>query len=152
MKGQRGWMHFFASLVVVTASIVWVDAPAHAYPTRDFNVYGWDAYYNRGNTNGSITWYNRTARIEGAVSTGAWIEDWLDHTTAYFEAYAGATKIDSTTWTAGKRTPEPIIHFTFTIGDTDLVGGINRIKITVCDFSYDGSRECGDPVNYSRPT
>ena len=59
------------------------------------------------------------------------------------EAFAGATKIDtqSGSVTDGERS------YNFTIGDPDLVGGINRIRITVCTPS---PTNCGAPLNVWR--
>lgn len=34
------------------------------------------------------------------------------------------------------------------IGDTDLVGGIDRIKITACEVHTETRRDCSAPVNY----
>lgn len=41
--------------------------------------------------------------------------------------------------------------FNFTIGDTDLVGGIDRIKITVCTLDDGVPAHCSAPVNYMKP-
>ncbi|MFJ8113166.1 hypothetical protein [Streptomyces sp. NPDC096132] len=78
---------------------------------------------------GTITWYNRTAGMQG------YVQDFLygHSTTAVFEAFAGSVKIDSETRTANNESDLGYFrHFDFTIGDTDLVGGIDRVKITVC--------------------
>lgn len=99
-----------------------------------------------GSTYGDITWYNRTANIQGTVA---------DHssgsTTAYFEAYAGSTKIDSQTRTANDDSDlGEWRDYNFTIGDSDLVGGIDRIKITVCRHYSSGVDVCSSPENYSK--
>ncbi|WP_416974603.1 hypothetical protein [Streptomyces sp. 4F14] len=125
-----------------------VAAPASAadYPTDSFFVSKTDGSTTNSYTSGTITWYNRTAGITGAVvdlQAGA-------YTVAYFEAFAGATKIDSQTRSAndesdlGQRRT-----FTFTIGDSDLVGGIDRVKVTVCTH-YPSATFCSAPENYSR--
>ena len=49
-------------------------------------------------TYGTITWYNRTAGVTGQVIDGTTNPD--DYTVAIFEAFAGATKIDSESRTA----------------------------------------------------
>lgn len=99
-----------------------------------------------GYTYGDITWHNRTATVDGFVRD----DQGPGSTTAVFEAFAGATKIDSTTRTANADSSlgSPREYY-FTIGDTDLVGGIDRIKITVCRNLAAGV-DCGLPVNYSR--
>jgi hypothetical protein len=90
---------------------------------------------------GEIIWGNRTAQIDGGVADAG-----AGSTTARFVAYAGKTLVESTTRTADDSgTPNPAL-FKFTIGNPNLVGGINRIQITACK----GTR-CGTPENYSRP-
>ncbi|HEY8987332.1 MAG TPA: hypothetical protein VIU15_48200, partial [Streptomyces sp.] len=97
-------------------------------------------------TYGTITWYNRTANVTGTVA---------DHqnnayTVAYFEAFAGSTKIDSQTRSANNESDlGEYRSFSFTIGDPDLVGGIDRIKVTVCTH-YASDRFCTAPENYSK--
>ena len=99
-----------------------------------------------GDTGGSITWFNRTAGVTGDVTdVGA------GSTTAIFEAYAGDRKIDTQTRTANDESSLGSPRgFNFTIGDTNLVGGINRIKITVCFNFGTPIQRCGTPKNYSR--
>ncbi|BCL14888.1 hypothetical protein [Micromonospora sagamiensis] len=96
-----------------------------------------------GSTEGTIVWYNRTAGITGGVSDSG-----PGSTTAIFEAFAGSTKIESQTRTADDETSLGAYRgFNFTIGDSDLVGGIDRIKITVC-FNYpDGPLDCSPNYN-----
>ncbi|NNN36654.1 hypothetical protein HLK59_41145 [Streptomyces sp. S3(2020)] len=98
-------------------------------------------------TGGSITWYNRTANVQGTVVDTA---NNIGHVTAYFEAYAGSTKIESVTRTANAESDLGSPRdFNFTIGDTDLVGGIDRIKVTLC--RWDGaSKDCAGAENYSK--
>jgi hypothetical protein len=97
---------------------------------------GCDAY-----TLGWITWSNRSANITGTVvnnrSSG--------YVTAVFEAYAGATKIDSDTRTvySGSR------DFPITLGDPDRVGGFDRTKVTVCWNTAD-AKVCSAPQNHWR--
>ena len=79
-------------------------------------------------TTGTITWLNRTATLSGWVNHPAGVDY---STTAIFDAFAGATKIDTETRTL--RTPDPSHPFSFTIGDPNLHGGIDRIRVTVCD-------------------
>ncbi|MFM9615533.1 hypothetical protein [Streptomyces sp. V2] len=131
-------------LLAVCGAVGLANAPASAadYPTDHF-VVGNDS----GRTYGDITWYNRTANITGTVA---------DHTsggytTAYFEAFAGSTKIDSVTRSANDESDLGEWRgFNFTIGDTDLTGGIDRIKVTVCRHYSSGSDVCSAPENYSK--
>jgi hypothetical protein len=121
-------------------------APAQAaYPTDDFFLCITDTC--AGSTEGTITWYNRTANVLGDVYD---FEDSYG-TTAIFEAFAGSVKVDSTTRTANEDTELGWRrHFNFTIGDPDRVGGIDRIKITLCR-DYGGAHQaCSSPENYSR--
>ncbi|BCJ41255.1 hypothetical protein GCM10010168_44470 [Actinoplanes ianthinogenes] len=96
----------------------------------------------------TITWYNRTAGIDGCVYdnfAGA------DFTGVVFEAYAGSTKIDSTTRSANDTVDDFGIRcFGFTIGDPDLVGGIDRIKVTVRRGFASGGYANGAWKNYQK--
>ncbi|GKQ34693.1 hypothetical protein [Streptomyces sp. A012304] len=104
-------------------------------------------FNNIGYTNGTITWYNRTAMVRGTVIDEV---DFYGSAVAYFEAYAGSTKIESTTRTADYYGALGAVRdFNFTIGDTDLVGGIDRIKITVCQ-EVGTFKSCSSPENYSK--
>ncbi|MEU0789715.1 hypothetical protein ABZ342_06585 [Amycolatopsis sp. NPDC005961] len=92
-----------------------------------------------GQAIGGVIWGNRTSTVQGTVA------DYLARgTTVYFEAYAGATKIDSATRTASAHDDVP---FNFSIGDPDRVGGFDRLKITVCES---GKTYCTVPVNADR--
>lgn len=128
-------------------ALAMVAAPAMAYPTEHFNVCNpyCDPDTEEGFVDGYITWYNRTAGVTGGVES--YFEDGWP-TTAYFDAYAGSVKIDSTHRTAANGTRR---GFNFTIGDTNLPGGINRIKITVCTLKNGVQDDCSAPVNYWRP-
>ncbi|MFF4274270.1 hypothetical protein [Streptomyces sp. NPDC001536] len=73
-------------------------------------------------------------------------------TQVIFEAFAGSTKIDSGTRTADDYTDLGIVRdYNFTIGDTELPGGIDRIKITVCHVLGTYLYDCSSPVNKSKP-
>lgn len=117
------------------------DVEVSAFPTTPF-FSCWDPACLTAFTEGGITWFNRTAGVQGQVV------DTADpgSTTAIFEAFAGATKIDTETRTINND-ERP---FNFTIGDTDLVGGINRIKVTVC-INVAGGPFCGTPRHFFRP-
>ncbi|GLY41587.1 hypothetical protein Amsp01_076100 [Amycolatopsis sp. NBRC 101858] len=92
-----------------------------------------------GQAIGGVVWGNRTSTVQGTVA------DFLARgTTVYFEAYAGATKIDSETRTASAHDDVP---YHFSIGDPDRVGGFDRLKITVCES---GKTYCTVPVNADR--
>ncbi|MEU5727423.1 hypothetical protein ABZ783_37250 [Micromonospora sp. NPDC047738] len=130
----------------MAAVLGFASPAAAAYPQTGFDVYGCCVdYITAGNTDGVITWYNRTAYISGDVYTG-------DSTTAtaVFEAFASdatSSKIESQTRTVSGTWNSK--HFGFTIGDSNLVGGIHRIKITLCDYSVDS---CGRSINYYNPS
>src|SRR5207253_2434081 len=94
----------------------------------------------------SITWNNRTANVGGTIydfNAGT--------TTAIFEAFAGSKKIDSQTrfvddaGSTGYARP-----IAFPIGDPNLVGGINRIKVTLCRNYNTASQYCNTPAQHSR--
>jgi hypothetical protein len=89
---------------------------------------------------GDITWHNRTATVTGIVQ-----DNGEGYATGYFEAFAGDTEIDSTTRSADDTgslgTPRA---FSFVIGDPNLRGGIDRIKIQFCNI-IDGYQYCLAP-------
>ncbi|MEW2500665.1 hypothetical protein AB0878_09305 [Amycolatopsis sp. NPDC047767] len=61
-----------------------------------------------------------------------------DYTQAVFEAYAGSTKVGA----AQTRTVSRYAvykEFSFVAEDRDLVGGIDRIKVTLCVYVLSGS-------------
>ena len=76
---------------------------------------------------GTVTWHNRTATITGKVTNGLG-----GSATGTFIAYAGTTTIDRTTRTASGVSTTP---FSFVIGDPDLVGGINKVRIVITHYS-----------------
>ncbi|TCC35257.1 hypothetical protein E0H75_41460 [Kribbella capetownensis] len=79
-------------------------------------------------TTGTITWLNRTATLSGSVFK----EEGVDYSvTAIFDAFAGTTKVDTQTRTL--RTADDNMSIGFTIGDPDLVGGIDRIRVQICE-------------------
>ena len=96
-------------------------------------------------TTGDIVWYNRTATVTGKVYTS----DAPDYTQAVFEAYAGSTKVGvPQTRTVSRYAVYK--EFSFVAGDPDLVGGIDRIKVTLCVYVPAGKR-CGTPYQAWRP-
>ena len=94
-------------------------------------------------TDGTITWFNRTANVQGTVTDiGA------GTTQAIFKAFAGTTQIGPTqTRTADDESSNPDVHsprsINFTMGDTNLVGGINKITVQVCS-----NGRCSVPTSY----
>lgn len=82
---------------------------------------------------GDITWGNRTAVVSVQISAPGY------NASVYFDAFAGTTKVDShVSFKPGD---------TFTIGNPNLVGGINRIRTQVCVTSSDGQFGCGGQWN-----
>lgn len=124
-----------AGLGTVTAPSA-AAAPAWANDTYDVCSY----YYAWGGTSGGIIWGNRTSEVQGSVTDVSG-----DHTVAYFDAFAGSTKVASTTRTASYGT----VPYHFFIGDPNLVGGIDRIRIQVCTI-VDVIRFCGPQENEVR--
>ena len=91
---------------------------AHNCPTPSY-VYGW------------ITWYQRTVNLTGRVSSDSTPS--TEYLQARFQAFAGTRQIGPTqtrTATAGNGWA---IDYSFVMGDPDLVGGVNKIKITLCE-------------------
>jgi hypothetical protein len=125
-----------AATAAVTAGIAAGGAVVPAAATVQYAVdsfrtcMDWDTAATGGcviRAEGSVTWHNRTATITGKVINGHG-----QSATAFFRAYAGSTKIDETTRTASGVSTTP---FSFVIGDPDLVGGINRITISIQHYA-----------------
>lgn len=119
------------------ANAAWVNDTFHVRDGRFA-----DPSHERGYTDGVIIWGNRTATVSGTVYDSKWNGEFS--TIALFEAYAGANKIDIQRRTAsggGSR------GFSFAIGDPDLVGGIDRVRITVCwAYGTEPYIWCSDPM------
>jgi hypothetical protein len=133
-----------SSAAAVAVAMAGGVAPAQAATSEWFNVCGvLDCGYNVA---GTITWHNRTASVTGDVIDA--IKDDGTYGVAVFEAFAGSRKIDSETRSANADGSTGVVRgFNFTIGDTELVGGIDRIKITMCEEqAY--HRDCGPSRNY----
>lgn len=82
---------------------------------------------------GKITWGNRTAVMSvRVVDQGGGI------VSAHFDAFAGSAKVDSEVLYGND---------TFTIGDPNRRGGINRIRTQVCVTSTDGRFACSRQWN-----
>lgn len=95
---------------------------------------------------GAVVWGNRTAEVSGTLHDGSSSDyEWA---TIYIDAFAGSTKIDSTTRTAND-VDRP---FRFFVGDPDLVGGIDRVRIQVCAHfpATWPFKECGPQHNEFR--
>lgn len=85
-------------------------------------------------TEGKITWGQRTARVEAAV-----IDRSPLYVTVHFHAFAGSTMVDHKTISGSE---------TFTIGDPNRRGGIDRIRTQVCvSGSQAGEVDCGRQWN-----
>ncbi|WP_416901218.1 hypothetical protein [Micromonospora echinospora] len=142
MKGYKKIARVLFAAALATAGSVGIAAgPVQAAQNFDVCV---GSACDLAYTQGTITWGNRTADVTGSV-----FDSGQGYTTAIFEAFAGSTKIDSETRTADDETSLGSPRgFNFNIGDPDLVGGIDRIKITVC--ITDSTQWCGSPVNYSK--
>lgn len=136
-------------MFAVVGMVLGATAPAHAYPTSPFSACEDSSAVSceSAYTEGGIIWYNRTAGVQGHV-----VDIGIGSTTAVFEAFAGATKIDSTTRTANDESSlGGDRSFNFTIGDPNLVGGIDRVRVTVCINYPNGTRPCGTPTHVWRP-
>jgi hypothetical protein len=135
MKTSRT-LRAVAAVALATGTLsAGLAAPAQAAAWEGFVACG--SMCSVSSAAGTVDWHNRTATVSGGVFH-------LDagFTTAYFEAYDGDIKIDSTTRTShnGNR------DFSFTIGDTNRVGGFNRLKVQVCR-TENGSRVCDPAVH-----
>jgi hypothetical protein len=115
------------------------QAGASAWPndTWDVSSVGYEAL-----SVGAVTWANRTATLKGHVQDDGGILS----STVFFTAYAGSTKVDSDTRTASPGQDRSFSDVT--IGDPDLVGGFDRLKIQVCESGH--PETCSEPVNLNR--
>lgn len=97
---------------------------------------------------GTITWGQRTAWLSGNVINRNPTPGCV---TVYFRAFAGSTVIDRDTRTnCGGADPEdPYVPFGFSIGDPDLVGGVNRIAVYFVWYDQFVD-EYSDVTNYYR--
>ena len=121
--------------LVSTGTLFAGQAPAGAttaWASDHFKVC-WDGGSCIVYAEGDITWGNRTAVVSvNLVAPGY-------YATAHFDAFAGTTKVDSeTVYEPGEK---------FTIGDPNLVGGINRIRTQVCVTGTGGEYGCGGQWN-----
>jgi hypothetical protein len=94
--------------------------------------------------NAYITWGQRTAVIAGYIDNSYNFPPFDGSLTAYFDAFAGTTKVDSETRTVRQATINYPIHFE--IGDPNRVGGIDRIRTQICVQSPT-TRTCSDQWN-----
>ena len=146
-----------ASAAVLAVSVAAGSAPASASgrqaganqekiatTTTQFSIYAPPPLSSglHGAAEGTITWFNRSANVSGHMTTGAFSTS----VTFYFEAYAGSTKVDSTTRTA-RGTDSAWQSFNFTLDASDLVGGFDRIKMQAKD---NDAPLVGDPLNCYR--
>lgn len=145
--GSKGFTRF--SVLGVLAAVLMVVTPPESANALEPDIF-YRCYFDYCGhaSQGTITWNNRTANISGWVVDGA---VGGDSTTVFFEAFAGSVKIDSTTRTQNtSSTSGSFRDFNFSIGDPNLRGGIDRIKVTVCINGGGGSRSCGNPENYAK--
>ncbi|WP_158641307.1 hypothetical protein [Amycolatopsis eburnea] len=127
-----------AAAITMTATVV-APAAAATWPNDTFDLCATNC--GVGGTWGGVVWGNRTAELQGTMYDSGGVG-----TTVYFEAYAGSVKIDGTTRSTPADSASP---FHFTIGDPDLVGGFDRLKIQVCQTNS-GPYWCSRPVNADR--
>jgi hypothetical protein len=145
MASRRNAVHFGAAVTgLALVAVAAVGTPAAASTGRAQLSWPNDTFHAcsdacEGSGSGGVVWSARGARVQGSL---------MDFTGTgsifYFEAYAGAVKIDSETRTAS---PGENLPFNFPIGDPDLVGGFDRLKIQVC---LPGPSKCGPPLHAHR--
>ncbi|MFG1626799.1 hypothetical protein [Kribbella sp. NPDC049227] len=125
---MRKWVLALTSAITLLAGSTLSAVPANATDTS-FQACVQDSCEGTW-TAGSITWLNRTATLS---SVTIFKPEGVDYSaTVIFDAFAGTTKIDTQTRTM--RTSADRQDFpAFTIGDPNLVGGINRIRVQLCE-------------------
>lgn len=94
---------------------------------------------------GGIVWNNRTAQIQGAVTDDV---DLWSTTIVFFDSFAGDTKVEG----IQRRSERGSVSFNFPIGDLNLVGGIDRVRIQICHYRppTDPAGKCTRQYNFSR--
>ena len=143
---------FRRGIAVSAAAIALVAAgqlQASATPQWDNDTWSitWANPLVFAGTSGGVVWGNRTVEVQGRVDRKDFI---TDAATVYIEGYAGATKIDSEVRSTGFF--RDTLPFHFFIGDTNLPGGIDRIKLQLCLDNDQGQHVggCTKPVNLQR--
>jgi hypothetical protein len=143
---MRKMIYALLAACLLSGTAVAGALPAHAaYPTQDYYAcvsegcpsnYGW----------GTITWYNRTAGISGYVVHPAGV-DYV--TQVNIDAFQGSTLVEHQWRTV--QMADHLLGYGFVIGDPNLGGGIDRIRVTVCDINPSPYEKfCGTPVHYWR--
>ncbi len=126
------------------AALLSIATPASAaYPTTFFSDCGPVTDCNPS-ASGNITWYNRTAYIDGGIYNYSGQNGW-----AVFTAYAGGTKVDTV---VTEVSVDDYVAIEENIGDSSLVGGIDRIKVAICVGPTVNSLTCGTATNYPKPS
>jgi hypothetical protein len=97
-----------------------------------------DVGYGYG-TRGSFTWWNRTAEVQGEIHTENPVmtgdDNPIETTRIVFDAMKGSTRIASESRTVTFNDyPNGVRSIHFTLGDPDLVGGFDRIRVTRCTY------------------
>jgi hypothetical protein len=105
-----------------------------------------DPTFHVANTTGGVIWGNRTAEVQGTVNRQYNI---TGYSAVYFDAFQGSTKVDSDFRNTPANSGRTDFHFD--IGNPNLPGGIDRIKVQLCSNNLDGTHyACSEPVNLIR--
>jgi hypothetical protein len=127
-------MHIFRG-ALATAAVAVVAAGAGQLPASASTQFAPDEFRVcvdqacSMSVRGDITWGQRTASVTGAVVNkrpGVMAS-------VHWDAFANSTKIDSTTTYVLNPEQATVVPIDFTLGNPNLVGGINRIRIQICD-------------------
>lgn len=142
-------LKMFLASAIATAGMAAVTAvPAQAANTDPFFVC-LPAYCETTYTKGTITWHNRTATVTGEV-----VDIGTGYTVATFAAYANdginvvhvgedqTRSANDESELGWRRT------FSFTLGDTNRVGGFNQALLDVCWIDIDGYSTCHGGASY----
>jgi hypothetical protein len=111
-----------------------------------------------GCASGTFEWYNRTAQVTVTIRPHGWYRPGgcgnNGYTEAIFEAFVGSVKTHVATrlrnCVSGNYQFAP-----FSVGNTNVSGNMNRIRLTVCEVlgggPTAGSRACGPNYNLYKP-
>ncbi len=94
-------------------------------------------------------WFDRSAVLDGAV-----YDQLAGGTTAIFEAMVSSSSkpLDVQTRYADDANLNfgPVRTFNFSLNAPNVVGGFNRIRVTICKNYGTSSQKCGKPAHFWR--
>lgn len=147
---------FLALGALVAAGLPAVQPVASAQAAVQFHADSGDSCF-RGITEGTLDWpagpgIRPTVKVDGYLSDDATLSPCARdgmYSSAVFNAYNGATLVDSETYKAD----DAQVPLSFTLSDPAGVAVIDRVVVQVCRFSSSpiGVSYCGKAAEYKMP-